>query len=314
MLTLVFLAAIRFMNTKFGRYSSATSLAVMSAWLYAIDGSQGNNKRLFTQRLYALNQAVENSAFSKVNETRLVANLPTGLFNLRNTCYMNSILQSLFCVKGYSESVRNGTWTFKADSVGMELKKLFESMHAASTQEIKMAISPRQLAIKLQIDISQQEDAEELMLKILNEVDESCVHAAKGKKKATSSQVLQKIKPSAAFEMELEQTIRCLKFDHASSTKTLTNFDLSVDIKGHADVYKAIEAHFVPEQLVGDNRYRCAQHGLQDAEKSYTISKFPRVLAVHLKRFSFDPLTYSMKKVRSPRRCRRRCHRTPHCC
>lgn len=284
------------MSTKFGRYSSATSLAVMSAWLYAIDGSQGNNKRLFTQRLYALNQAVENASLTKVNETRLVANLPTGLFNLRNTCYMNSILQSLFCVKGYSDSLRNGTWTFKADSVGMELKKLFESMHAASTQEIKMALSPRQLAIKLQIDISQQEDAEELMLKILNEVDESCVHVGKARKKTA----LQKIKPSATFEMELEQTIRCLKFDHASSTKTLTNFDLSVDIKGHSDVYKAIEAHFVPEQLVGDNRYRCAQHGLQDAEKSYTISKFPRVLAVHLKRFSFDPLTYSMKKVYFP--------------
>lgn len=301
MATLLFTAAMQFLLSKFGRYSAISSITILSAWLYAIDGNHGNGKRVFTRGLLLLNQAIDASAHrDPLRQSELVAPMPAGLINMRNTCYMNAILQSLFSVKPYSHSLMNGSFAFKEGSVGMELQRLFVQMQNASEQVIKLPILPRSLAMKLKIDISQQEDAEELMLKILNEVDDSRLDAGLKKDKFSRHQTAMQrynIKPSAVFDMELQQTITCTNFQHISSTRPLTNFDLSVDIKGIFSLEHAIEQHFQPELLTGENQYRCQTHGLQDAQRSLRISKFPRVLALHLKRFSFDPITYAMKKV-----------------
>lgn len=235
-----------------------------------------------------------------VSEAGETGPLPVGLMNLRNTCYMNAILQSLFSIQQYSLTLVSGAYSFKKDSAGAELQKLFTNMQQASEKEVRLSILPLELAKKLRIDISQQEDAEELMLKILNEVDESVVGFGEGGEKKKGAKKVDKevIRPSAALKMEMEQSITCVNVDnHVASRKSLTFFDLSVDIQGFKSLERAIDNHFVPELLSGDNRFRCAEHGLQDAEKRLTIQSFPRVLAVHLKRFSFDPATYTMKKV-----------------
>lgn len=52
---------------------------------------------------------------------------------------------------------------------------------------------------------------------------------------------------------------------------------------------EALSAFTKPELLDGNNQYKCENcDSLQDAQKGLGITKFPYLLAVQLKRFSFD--------------------------
>lgn len=42
------------------------------------------------------------------------------------------------------------------------------------------------------------------------------------------------------------------------------------------------------DELIGDNKYNAAEHGMQDAEKGICIFQLPPVLHLHLKRLFFD--------------------------
>lgn len=280
---------------------------------------------------------------------------------LKNTCYMNAVLQSLFSAKEFSQGLTLRAFTFQRESLGEEVVSLFQRMEGDEKERKKrfrVPIRPASVAEKLKIDVRVQEDAEELLLKILNALDESVQSDKKKKRRDKQSEkkalgvprvsspspsesslttneetdsdadVREKnvaqcsslslsqseekekekekqaetetdndIAPTAAVRLELQQTMRCVDADHVSSQKLSTHFDLSVEIKDCLSLDEAIRKYFAPELLTGANQYKCSVHGLQDAEKSLRIAKFPRVLITHLKRFSFDPVSYNMKKV-----------------
>lgn len=298
-------------------------VALFAGWillLNAIDfSSTSPSSGLLPIKMLAQAQS-DASAASKTS-------LPVGLMNLRNTCYMNAILQGLFSVKQFSLALTLQAYKFKRDSVGEEMTTLFQQMQPDPSIRRRFPIRPSTLAQKLKIDINIQEDAEELLLKILNAVDESLLEGKKKKKKnkadsannldisppASSATDASSQKctpatvdpetidplPSAAMKFDLQQTITCVHHKHASSEKLLEHFDLSIPFQGCKGFTEAIDQYFIPEMLTGENQYKCSVHGLQDAEKALKMATFPRVLIAHLKRFSFDPNTYQMKKVRT---------------
>jgi ubiquitin carboxyl-terminal hydrolase 7 len=51
------------------------------------------------------------------------------------------------------------------------------------------------------------------------------------------------------------------------------------------------------EELTGDNQYAAEGHGKQDAVKGLRFLDFPPVLHLHLKRFQFDFVRNTMRKV-----------------
>lgn len=268
---------------KTGNGKMVGPLSFVACWLLlTANGHAKHHPSLFPVQNLNLKAANDNDASCLLSSL-----LPAGLINLRNTCYMNSILQSLFSVRQFSLAVIIGAFNFTENSVGEELQKLFEKMQKANGREVRLPISPFALANKLKIDITQQEDAEELLLKVVNGMDES-LQSVK-----VAGEIL---RPSDALRLEKQQSITCINVNH-TSTKNMSYFDLSVPIKGMQDLNQAIAAYFEPELLTGVEQYKCSQHGLQDAEKKVTITKFPRVLTVHLKRFSFDPETFQFKKV-----------------
>jgi ubiquitin C-terminal hydrolase len=289
MFPLVLTNTWRLISQKSGNSKMVGPFTFFAGWLFLAQGyAKSNQPSLFPVQNLNLKCLGDEEPSSKLGSMSL---LPVGLINLRNTCYMNSILQSLFSVRQFSLAVVIGAFNFTEESVGEEVQSLFEKMQAANGQQVRLPISPFALAKKLKIDITQQEDAEELLLKVVNGMDESLLASKVAGEKS--------LRPSDALRIEKQQSITCINVNH-TSTKKLNYFDLSVPIKGMQNLSQAIAAYFEPELLTGEEKYKCSQHGLQDAEKKMTITKFPRVLAVHLKRFSFDPETFQFRKIIDP--------------
>ncbi len=219
---------------------------------------------------------------------------PRGFLNLRNTCYMNSVLQGVFNAVKDSEDLQNTVYTPK--SVGYELVTLLMKYKSGEP------MSTKSLASVMKVDVRQQEDAEEFLLNLLNGVEDSL---ERGSQSVTAPEG-NTDSLSAQFVGEIEQTIRC-EAANTTSVKKHKLFDLSVNLAqcGASDgareycvsesLNTLISNYFHSEVL---DQYRPAGSSLShEAVKSLTMTKLPQVLVVHLKRFGFDPQTNSMSKV-----------------
>jgi len=158
------------------------------------------------------------------------------------------------------------------------MQSLFAEMQSAES-----AVNPANVLTKLEVDTRVQEDAQEFLLKLLHQLDDSIVGV-------NSSKI------TSLFEGRVVQVIRCLNIDFEKRRRERF-LDLSVDVPSSdgAALEDAIAALLLPEQL---QDYSAGPHGLQAAERRVAIASLPPLLLVTLKRFAFDPSTGGMTKVR----------------
>lgn len=205
---------------------------------------------------------------------------PKGLVNLRNTCYINAILQSIFHVPIMRDLVLSNTYT--DNSIGIELQRIFQRL--STVTEDNKIISPVDMITKMNINVGIQEDAQEFLLKLIDKVDDSLDNTIKDKNVSTISSVLQGIR---------KQTINCLDIDY-NKTKIQKFYDLSVDLS--EDLIGSIKETLKPEYLLGDNGYQAGSNGIRDAMKTIELLDYPRLLIIQIKRFAYDVETDSMEK------------------
>lgn len=171
---------------------------------------------------------------------------------------MNSVLQSLFHSIPYRQKVLNTS--FAADSVGEKLSWLFEEMEGS------VCVDTSQVAYSLNLNVGTQEDAQEFLLRLLNEIDSSADNDIDTD--LNNSGVM-----STIFTGITEQIIKCTNVDFTKSRQQRF-LDLTVDILGYDSLLGALKDMFSkPDYLTGIN--------VQRLSVMLDISTLNSILAFH---------------------------------
>ncbi|GAB7350994.1 hypothetical protein MBLNU459_g1489t1 [Dothideomycetes sp. NU459] len=212
----------------------------------------------------------------------------TGMVGLRNqgaTCYLNSLLQSLYFTNAFRKAIyqipTENEQEPRNDSA-LALQRLFYRLQtdpgAVSTLELTQSFGweSRQ--------VFEQQDVQELSRILMDKMEE--------KMKGTEAQnVLAEM-----FVGKMKTYLRCINVDYESS-RVEDFWDLQLNVSGCKTVEDSLRDYIQVETLEGDNKYAAEGYGLQDAKKGVIFESFPQVLHLQLKRFEYDFNRDMMVKV-----------------
>uniref|UniRef100_A0A0E0Q4E6 ubiquitinyl hydrolase 1 n=1 Tax=Oryza rufipogon TaxID=4529 RepID=A0A0E0Q4E6_ORYRU len=208
----------------------------------------------------------------------------TGYVGLKNqgaTCYMNSLLQTLYHIPYFRKAVYHMPTTendMPSGSIPLALQSLFYKL-----QYNDSSVSTKELTKSFGWDMHDsfmQHDVQELN-RVLSE----------------------KLEDKMKKGILLWQVIVLSHHGHYVQTCPFdligvhSNADLQLDVKGCQDVYASFDKYVEVERLEGDNKYHAEQYGLQDAKKGVLFIDFPPVLQLQLKRFEYDFMRDTMVKI-----------------
>ncbi|KAG6502702.1 hypothetical protein ZIOFF_034988 [Zingiber officinale] len=212
----------------------------------------------------------------------------TGYVGLKNqgaTCYMNSLLQTLYHIPYFRKAVYHMPTTendMPSGSIPLALQSLFYKLqysdNSVATKELTKSFGWDTY------DSFMQHDVQELNRVLCEKLEDKM----KGTVVEGTIQHL--------FEGHHMNYIECINVDYKSTRKE-SFYDLQLDVKGCRDVYSSFDKYVEVERLEGDNKYQAENHGLQDAKKGVLFIDFPPVLQLQLKRFEYDFMRDTMVKI-----------------
>ncbi|XP_020574244.1 ubiquitin carboxyl-terminal hydrolase 12-like [Phalaenopsis equestris] len=228
----------------------------------------------------AVRKVVDYWTYDSKKETGYV-----GLKNQGATCYMNSLLQTLYHIPYFRKAVYHMPTTendIPSGSIPLALQSLFYKLQYSDS-----SVATKELTKSFgwdTYDSFMQHDVQELNRVLCEKLED--------KMKGTVVEgTIQQL-----FEGHHMNYIECINVDYKSRRKE-SFYDLQLDVKGCRDVYASFDKYVEVERLEGDNKYHAEQYGLQDAKKGVLFIDFPPVLQLQLKRFEYDFMRDTMVKI-----------------
>ncbi|XP_025021760.1 ubiquitin carboxyl-terminal hydrolase 8 isoform X3 [Python bivittatus] len=241
----------------------------------------------------------------------------TGLRNLGNTCYMNSVLQCLcnaphladyFNRNYYQEDINRSNFLGHkgevAEEFGIIMKALWTGQYRyISPKDFKITIGK----INEQFAGYSQQDSQELLLFLMDGLHEDLNKADNRKRyKEENNDHLDDLKAAdlawhkhkqlnesiivALFQGQFKSTVQCLTCHRKSRTfEAFMYLSLPLASTSKCTLQECLRLFSKEEKLTDNNRFYCSHcKTRRDSLKKIEIWKLPPVLLVHLKRFSYD--------------------------
>ncbi|XP_015595201.1 ubiquitin carboxyl-terminal hydrolase 36 isoform X2 [Cephus cinctus] len=215
-----------------------------------------------------------------------------GMYNVGNTCYLNSILQALFHVPALinwllSDTHHNSKCEQNdggGECLTCAMAKTLQFSHEKSGGAIKPFYIYNKLKLICRTMVpGQQEDAHEFLRYLLEGMERAYLTRHRAVKLDSYSKETTPI--NQIFGGYIRTEVKCLQCRHVSTT--FQHFqDLLVDIRKASSLDEALTSYFSKEQL-DNNDYKCeACKRRVPATKQFSLERPPKVLCVQLKRFS----------------------------
>uniref|UniRef100_A0A671LLC1 Ubiquitin carboxyl-terminal hydrolase 47 n=1 Tax=Sinocyclocheilus anshuiensis TaxID=1608454 RepID=A0A671LLC1_9TELE len=217
-----------------------------------------------------------------------------GLVNQAMTCYLNSLLQTLFMTPEFRNALYN--WEFEESeedpviSIPYQLKRLFVLLQTSK----KRAIETTDVTRSFGWDSSeawQQHDVQELCRVMFDALEQKW-------KQTEQADLINQL-----YQGKLKDYVRCLECGY-ESWRIDTYLDIPLVIRpfgasqAFGNVEEALQAFIQPETLDGPNQYFCERCKKKcDARKGLRFLHFPYLLTLQLKRFDFDYTTMHRIKL-----------------
>ncbi|XP_057708813.1 ubiquitin carboxyl-terminal hydrolase 37 [Corythoichthys intestinalis] len=242
-----------------------------------------------------------------------------GFSNLGNTCYMNAILQSLFSLPSFSNDMLKQSIPWKKVPVNALLRRF---AHLLAKKDVGCPETQKDLLRKVKSAISStaerfsgnmQNDAHEFLSQCLDQlkddvekINKSCSsetsasssssatcessHGAKADlgEEADTSRIYT-CPVAVNMEFEVQHTITCKCCGEVVMKREQFN-DLSIDLPRRKNtlplrsIQDSLDLFFRLEEI----EYSCEKCNGKAATVTHKFSKLPRVLILHLKRYSFN--------------------------
>ncbi|KAM8970162.1 ubiquitin carboxyl-terminal hydrolase 47 isoform X3 [Sarcophilus harrisii] len=217
-----------------------------------------------------------------------------GLVNQAMTCYLNSLLQTLFMTPEFRNALYK--WEFEESeedpvtSIPYQLQRLFVLLQTSK----KRAIETTDVTRSFGWDSSeawQQHDVQELCRVMFDALEQKW-------KQTEQADLINEL-----YQGKLKDYVRCLECGY-EGWRIDTYLDIPLVIRPYgasqafASVEEALQAFIQPEILDGPNQYFCEQCKKKcDARKGLRFLHFPYLLTLQLKRFDFDYTTMHRIKL-----------------
>ncbi|CAM4607905.1 unnamed protein product [Leuciscus chuanchicus] len=233
-----------------------------------------------------------------------------GFSNLGNTCYMNAILQSLFSLPSFSSDLLKQGIPWKRVPVNALLKRF---AHLLAKKDVSPPEVKKDLLRRVKSAISStaerfsgymQNDAHEFLSQCLDQLKEdvekinkSCKSEPWAWDEPQSARLAEEADPSRVYtcpvtvnmEFEVQHTITCKSCGEVVTKREQFN-DLSIDLPRRKktlpmrSIQDSLDLFFRMEEI----EYSCEKCSGKAATVSHKFSRLPRVLILHLKRYSYN--------------------------
>ncbi|GFO12308.1 ubiquitin carboxyl-terminal hydrolase 47 [Plakobranchus ocellatus] len=217
-----------------------------------------------------------------------------GLVNQAMTCYLNSLLQTLFMTPEFRNALYrwsfDGTEEEKVKSIPYQLQRLFLQLQTSNKRAVETTDLTRSFGWDSS-EVWQQHDVQELCRVMFDALEQQW-------KNTVQANLINQL-----YQGKLKDYVKCLECGYESA-RVDAYLDIPLVIRpfgsteAYGSVREAMTAFVQPEILDGSNQYFCEKCNKKcNAHKGLKFVTFPYLLTLQLKRFDFDYATMHRIKL-----------------